>query len=95
MQNLIERLQQAEKGSRELDRMITGSQRVTPAIPHYTTSVDAALTLVKTGQYSNKAAFIHAAMHQMYIGDIPDERLALHICTAALKARMEDTRDTV
>ena len=56
-------------------------------LPHYTTSLDAALTLVPRSKYSNLAGFLHAVTYQMKIGDIPDERIALKVCLEALKAR--------
>ena len=57
--------------------------------PHYTTSLDAAVTLMPERDGSNKAGFLQAAMHQTCIGDILDARLALVVCIKALKARQE------
>jgi hypothetical protein len=52
MSELIERLTNATEGSRELDAEINlavFSQLTFPEPPHYTTSIDAALTLVPEG----------------------------------------------
>ena len=59
MKDLLSRLEQALEGSRDLDRdiheQLTDPETVAPfpsrwdAIPHYTTSIDAALTLVPEG----------------------------------------------
>ena len=55
---------------------------------YYTTSLDAALTLVPKEDGGNEASFISAVLWQRHIGDIPKERIALAICIAALKARL-------
>lgn len=56
-------------------------------VPYYTTSLDAALSLVPRRRGGNVAGFLYAAMFQLSIGDIPDNKLALTVCIRALKAR--------
>ena len=89
--NLIARLEAAEKGSRKLDEMVweaVGSpERL--YLRFFTTSIDAAMKLVPDHPGGNKAGFLHAAMYQTSMGDIPDHRIALAICVRALEARQE------
>lgn len=54
-------------------------------VPHYTSSLDAALTLFVSDYGANKAAFLHAVMWQRFMGQIPDERLALVCVTRMLE----------
>jgi len=82
------------EGSRELDLEIvevcnvdTGGYSFLPRRFHYTTSIDAALTLVPETTGGNKAGFLHATMYQRCVGDIDDNRIALALCIASLKAR--------
>ncbi|CAB4176800.1 hypothetical protein UFOVP1672_43 [uncultured Caudovirales phage] len=114
--DLIERLSNASEGSRELDLAIVRSGvgipivqevwsdddllNVSNIMPHYTTSIDAALTLVPEGwrvyalqeEYTDKpgvwfAGLDHRTAHYKYgsmIGKAPHPALAL--CIAALQA---------
>lgn len=52
----------------------------------YTTSFDGAITLVRKTEGGNLAGFLHAIFWQRGIGDIPDDRLILTLCIAAIEA---------
>lgn len=100
---LIARLESATQGSRELDAMIYGT--INPkrsfrsfrfeGVPHYTTSVDAALTLVPEGMRWT-CGFSNHVPHNaqvwtstgFYEGECDSNR-AIALCIAALKAREE------
>lgn len=103
---LIERLENASEGSRELDAEIANSygglsgmgyeiwEAVEAHAPHYTTSLDAALTLVPEGCYvrieTGPAHDFHSAEIEADDDDYdalnaPSPALAL--CIASLKAR--------
>ena len=99
--DLIARLEAAEEGSRRLSDdclLATGwhEYQITPGNVRYikdrpdpTRSIDAAMKLVPDHPGGNKAGFLHAAMYQTSMGDIPDHRIALAICVRALKAIQE------
>ena len=106
MKELIERIEAASEGSRELDEAISAKvagvrfQSVSTAggglrqfgyglsTPDYTTSIDAALTLVP--ESCGWAVYEHGSAQvgrntKQYFGDANTPALA--ICAAALKAR--------
>ena len=90
LKSLIAELEQADGGSEQLDIAIFRAISAKPMLrPHYTTSLDAALTLVREQEGSNLAGFLHAVFSQQRIGDIPDKKIALAVCIKALKARDE------
>ena len=123
MTDLLERIEAATEGSRELDKDIASQvhpgtdwdkrytanvgwghpdfnrvMRANP-VPHYTTSIDAALTLVPEGWgfkadcglgYGNECTVGHVGENKMY--DQPDgwakaATPALALCAASLRAR--------
>jgi hypothetical protein len=110
MKDLIERLEKATEGSRELDlavaQAVDGPWHYTGEPPRrifcaaYTTSLDAALTLVPEG-YSKDMAECpeNGAVVRVYFGPIRENSageptgrantLPLALCIAALKARSE------
>lgn len=106
MQDLIERLEKAKEGSRELDVEIAirfhpkGDiirlfheqglfKQSDSRIPHYTTSIDAALTLVKPDWIWNiqSDGFCFIDTGEEIIEGHRDTTAALALCIAALKAR--------
>ena len=104
---LVERMEAATKGSRELDYAIGGGVAFGSQVPNYTTSVDAALTLVPEGmdwgvswsRLHKLETWVKAPMrrgttcHQGYApdGDDTARNAALALCIAALRARQEKT----
>ncbi|MDH3376209.1 MAG: hypothetical protein OEQ39_04475 [Gammaproteobacteria bacterium] len=108
MKDLIERLEAAESGSRELDANIAlsmgGSVKLVPGPngaqwPHYTTSIDAALTLVPEGwrwqvsgfEASGEACVDSLALDLERYGAAATPALALVI--AALRAMEAENRE--
>ena len=93
---LIDRLEAAQEGSRELDAEIGAEARyMSPkSVPHYTTSIDAALTLVPEGStgfllnadepYSQATIFRDG---DGAIGQGLGKSPALALCIAALRAK--------
>ena len=91
---LIETLKDAPEGSEELDLavgrviwqgLIADNKRLASTLPRFTTSCDAAITLIEVEEGCSVAQVIHTALHQSCIGDIPEERIALVLCIAALR----------
>lgn len=98
MQDLIERLEQAEGGSRKLDAEVYAAAWNEPAppdiedwFPHYTTSIDAALTLLPADAY-----WVLRTMDQISAtvwtvdgkrGSASHGSQSIALCIAALKAR--------
>jgi len=106
MDELTKKLEAATEGSRELDADIymathgvsEGSTKpATP--PHFTTSIDAALTLVPEGWivhmelHPSPADEANISLHdggdKTTLGQADFDQPALALCIAALKARME------
>lgn len=99
MESLIKKLEAATEGSRELDGDIHYHDRKpypkggwnTDGLPHYTTSIDAALRLVPEGFIwdvaSTGQAWVMGGLdnEQHLVTSAPTPALAL--CIAALKAR--------
>lgn len=98
--NLIEQLQAATEGSRGLDRIITEALGADGNHPRYTTSVDAALTLMPEGW--NWDASFDGGSYEVcltlagngFLSDRGDDECwgkskiyAIAICIAACKAR--------
>ena len=89
---LVAELEKATEGSREFDAAIyIKLQAPLGLIPHYTTSLDAALTLVPEGM---AWTILSGALHAACVGDAstgnPVTKAAtpaLALCIAALKAR--------
>ena len=118
MTDLITKLENAEKGSRELSSEVLVACGWTydekrPAgaghtgwylpnggalftlhthlffAPDPTRNLQDAVNLVPERDGTNKAAFLHGVMFQLHIGDIPDEKLAIFVCIALLKAKAD------
>ena len=106
MNNIVEILESADVGSRELDATIEWGSPLEPCdwdhdVPHYTTSIDAALTLVPDGgdwqmplpfhEYNNKLfrCEIYGKGYVYVYGVAPTPALA--ICIAVMKA-IEETK---
>lgn len=98
--DLIERLERATAGNRELDKLIAEFVGHTFGVPEYTTSIDAALTLVDGFWAVGKQEFEPFARilvpneHGDFIGQRNIEATgatpALALCIAALRARYRD-----
>lgn len=98
MKDLIAKLESATEGSRELDRAIHSHIRgveefLLSTWPAYTTSLDAALTLVPEGWHWNVGdvglAWVgtHESATKIVRHDGDAHTPALALCIAALKAR--------
>ena len=111
MTDLIARLEEAAEGSHRLDAQIAGAVSVAILMdedwshtgPHYTTSIDAALTLVPEGWYVSIAYQDHNDANYSWNVAIvrkgqaasaesgPRNSFALALCIAALRARQSET----
>jgi len=105
MKDLIAKLEAATEGSRELDDAInraTGDKHLSYDPPHYTTSIDAALTLVpkefrwwSLSNKDNEDEFFIITLREPYAGGRYRHcagahlTVALALCIVALKARDE------
>jgi hypothetical protein len=99
MKDLIARLEAATEGSRELDEAVSEfvfmETRITPFRRPYTTSLDAALTLVREGDEWSVTNLYGFAQAEVGLNDSDgshtcrrkDDNVVLALCIACLKAR--------